>query len=59
MKTTLLDDIDERLVEQMMINHLNRKLITPKEVTSDFLFLANAGNRIILSEFGYKEVNIK
>jgi 3-oxoacyl-[acyl-carrier protein] reductase len=46
MKTALTDDIDERIVEQMILNHPNKNLITTKEVAEAVLFLANAGNHI-------------
>ena len=60
MKSALTDDFDERVVEQMTLNHPNKNLITTKEVAEGVLFLANAGNHIngvdILMNAG---VNIK
>ena len=46
MKTALTDDVDERVVEQMILNHPNKNLITVKEVAEAVLFFANAGNHI-------------
>ena len=46
MKAALTDDFDERIVEQMALNHPNKKLITPKEVAEAVLFLTSAGNNI-------------
>ena len=46
MKAALTGDFDERIVEQMKLNHPNKNLITPKEVAEVVLFLANAGNHI-------------
>ena len=46
MKTALTEDFDERVVEQMVLNHPNKKLITPKEVAETVQFLTNAGNHI-------------
>ena len=46
MKTGLTDDVDERVIEQMILNHPNKNLITPKEVAEAVLFLTNAGNHI-------------
>jgi NAD(P)-dependent dehydrogenase (short-subunit alcohol dehydrogenase family) len=46
MRTGLTDDVDSRVVEQMILNHPNKNLITPKEVADAVLFLANAGNHI-------------
>jgi 3-oxoacyl-[acyl-carrier protein] reductase len=60
MQTGLTVDVDERVVEQMILNHPNKNLITPKEVAEAVMFLANAGNHIngvdILMNAG---VNIK
>lgn len=46
MLTGLTDDVDERIVEQMALNHPNKKLITPQEVAESVVFLVNAGNNI-------------
>ena len=46
MKTALTDDFDDRVIEQMIDNHPNKNLITPKEVAEAVMFLANAGNHI-------------
>jgi NAD(P)-dependent dehydrogenase (short-subunit alcohol dehydrogenase family) len=46
MKAALTDNFDERIIEQMTLNHPNKNLITPKEVAEAVLFLANAGNHI-------------
>jgi len=60
MKTALTEDVDDRVVEQMIINHPNKELITTKEVAKAVLFLTNVGNHIngfdILMNAG---VNIK
>jgi NAD(P)-dependent dehydrogenase (short-subunit alcohol dehydrogenase family) len=46
MKAALTGDVDERIVEQMTLNHPNKQLVTTKEVAEAVLFLANAGNHI-------------
>ena len=46
MKAALTDGFDERIVEQMTLNHPNKNLITTKEVAKSVLFLVNAGNHI-------------
>ena len=46
MRTALTGDVDERIVEQMELNHPNKKLLTPNEVAETVLFLTNAGNHI-------------
>lgn len=46
MKTILTDNFDDRVVEQMVLNHPNKKLITSEEVAKTVLFLANVGNHI-------------
>ncbi|MFT5248465.1 MAG: 3-oxoacyl-[acyl-carrier protein] reductase [bacterium] len=46
MKAALTDDFDDRIVEQMTLNHPNKKLITTNEVAESVMFLTKAGNHI-------------
>ena len=42
----MTDDFDDRIVEQMTLNHPNKKLITTNEVAESVMFLTKAGNHI-------------
>ena len=46
MQTALTDDVDERIVEDMINNHPQKKLITPIEVAETILFLVDASSQI-------------
>jgi NAD(P)-dependent dehydrogenase (short-subunit alcohol dehydrogenase family) len=46
MPTGLTKDFDERVIEQMTLNHPLKKLITVEEVAETVLFLVNASNQI-------------
>ena len=46
MQTALTDDVDERIVEDMINNHPQKKLVTPIEVAETVLFLVNASSQI-------------
>lgn len=46
MEAALTDNFDERVIEQMILNHPNKKLITTKEVSKAVLFLVHSGNHI-------------
>lgn len=46
MKTKLTSEVDERIIEQMTLNHPLRKLLTTEEVAEAVLFLTNASSQI-------------
>ncbi|HEY9115149.1 MAG TPA: SDR family oxidoreductase, partial [Bacteroidales bacterium] len=46
MQTGLTAEVDERIVEQMTLNHPLKKLVTVEEVAETALFLANASVQI-------------
>lgn len=46
MRTALTDDVDERIIEEMINNHPLKRLVTPKEVAEAVLFLVNSSNQI-------------
>jgi NAD(P)-dependent dehydrogenase (short-subunit alcohol dehydrogenase family) len=46
MQTSLISDVDERVIEQMIENHPLKKILTVEEVAETVLFLISASSQI-------------
>jgi hypothetical protein len=46
MLTNLSVNLDERIIEQMRVNHHLKKLLTPVEVADTVIYLVNASQQV-------------